>query len=144
MFTTNIAVCVGIVPTQLTCHGILSLCRSRSMSGVLYEVNISVDEDVLPAYMEWLAVHVQEMLAFDGFMSAEVTEPDGPGPFPVSDSGKHRIRRTVLYRVASLELLESYFSTHAARMREDGIARFGGRFEATRRVHKQLLSFVRA
>jgi hypothetical protein len=113
------------------------------MSSVIYEVNIAVDEDVLPAYMEWLAPHVREMLTFDGFLSAEVTEPDGPGPFPVSDSGTHRVRRTILYKVASLELLESYFSTHAARMREDGVARFGGKFEATRRVHKGLLSFVR-
>ena len=97
---------------------------------VIYEVNQSVDADVAEAYAAWLGPHIDEVLAVPGFVSAEwwAVEPDGE-----ADAGARR-RWCVQYRVESRAALQTYFDEHAARLRGDGLARFGGRFEATRRI----------
>ena len=94
---------------------------------VIYEVNLAVDDDVAEAYAAWLAPHIDEVLAVPGFLSAEWFEVD------VDDAGGRR-QWVVQYRVESREALAEYFDTHAARLRGDGLERFGGRFEASRRV----------
>ena len=97
---------------------------------LIYEVNLSVDADVADAYAEWLAPHIEAVLAVDGFTSADwwAIEPDG------DDTTGGRVRWCVHYRVASPEALAAYFREHAERLRGDGLARFGGRFESSRRV----------
>lgn len=43
---------------------------------------------------------------------------------------------TVQYKVASRDALQAYFDVHAARLRGDGIKRFGGKMTASRRILK--------
>src|SRR5690606_19322006 len=99
---------------------------------VIYEVNLSVDAEVAGAYAAWLGPHIDELLALDGFLGAarfavEGDAGSGPGRAP-------RVRWCVQYRLRDREALDRYFEEHAARLRGDGLARFRGRFEATRRV----------
>jgi len=71
------------------------------------------------------------VLACDGFLSAEwfAVEPDA------DDAGTDRpIRWCVQYRLRDRAALDAYFAGPAARLRADGVARFGGRFTASRRV----------
>ena len=95
---------------------------------VVYEVNLSVEEGVAEAFLAWLPGHVAELLALPGFRSAEVCEVVEPAPPP----GTRAL--SVRYRLDDPAALEGYLRDHAARLRADGIARFGGRFQATRRV----------
>ncbi|MEL6616792.1 MAG: DUF4286 family protein [Bacteroidota bacterium] len=99
---------------------------------VIYEVNLAVDREVATAYAAWLAPHIDEILALDGFTSAEwwEVEPDGDAP----EASVDRVRWCVQYRLRDRAALQAYFDHHAARLRGDGLARFAGRFEATRRV----------
>lgn len=95
---------------------------------VIYEVNLAVDADIAEAYAAWLAPHIDEVLAVPGFVSAEwwTVEADRqPGD---------RVRWCVQYRVESRAALRDYLDHHAARLRGDGLDRFGGRFDATRRI----------
>src|SRR5690606_8390357 len=92
---------------------------------IVYEVNLAVDADVADAYAAWLGPHVEEILALDGFLGAEwfaVEAEDG------------RVRWCVQYRLRDRAALQRYLDAHAARLRADGLERFGGRFEATRRI----------
>ena len=93
---------------------------------MIYEVNLSVDPEVADSYAAWLGPHIEEVLAVPGFVAAEWwdVEADSDG----------RVRWCVQYRVESREALQAYFDEHAARLRGDGLDRFGGRFEASRRV----------
>lgn len=94
---------------------------------VTYEVNLSVDAEVADAYLEWLHAHIGQMLALPGFLDArlaEVLEPVEAG----------RRQWSVAYRLRDRAALEAYLAGPAARMREDGQRRFGGRFQASRRV----------
>ncbi len=103
---------------------------------LLYEVNLAVEADAAPAYAAWLEGHMPAVLACDGFLSAEWfdVDPDDT-PAPGSSPGQAlRVRWCVQYRVRDRAALDAYFAGPAARLRADGLQRFGGRFEATRRV----------
>jgi hypothetical protein len=89
---------------------------------VLYEVSIRVTPEASAAYRDWLTAHVAEMLAFEGFTRAEVFEDD-----PDADG--------------AARLVVHYHVEDAPRMRADGLARFGDRFTATRRILRRVQTF---
>ena len=94
----------------------------------VYEVSLDVDAGVIDAYRAWLRAHVAEICALPGFLGAElfdVLEPAAPAG---------RVALCVQYRLRDAAALDAYLRDHAPRMRADGLARFGGRFEASRRV----------
>ena len=95
---------------------------------VVYEVNLAVDDDVADDYAVWLGPHIDEIVALDGFVDAEwwaVESEEAPGG---------RVRWCIQYRLRTRDALEAYLDHHADRLRGDGLARFAGRFEASRRV----------
>ncbi|HYE57821.1 MAG TPA: DUF4286 family protein [Rhodothermales bacterium] len=100
---------------------------------VLYEVSIRVAPDVAAAYRDWLAAHVSQMLTFEGFEQASVYEDD-----PDPDGA---LRLVVHYHVRDAAALDRYLTEDAPRMRADGVARFGDRFTATRRVLRRVQAF---
>jgi len=93
---------------------------------VTYEVALAPDPAILREFDLWLEGHVAEMLRLPGFDSASI--------HPAEEPGTGRPERVVRYRLESREALERYFREHAARMRADGLNRFGDRFSATRRI----------
>ncbi len=95
---------------------------------ITYEVNLEVDVHLREDYLAWLQTHVDEMLRFDGFKTAVIEEVIDPAAAP------GRFALCVRYRVRDQACLDDYFAQHAARMREDGVARFGDGFKATRRI----------
>ena len=101
---------------------------------IVYEVRASVEDAVAADYREWLGPHVAEILAIPGFTRAELLVEDGePG----------RTVFSVRYHLADRAALEAYLRDHAPRLRADGIARFGDRFSATRRVSELVAEYRR-
>lgn len=96
--------------------------------GVVYEVNLDVDAAIRVDYLAWLRTHIAEICALDGFSGAECLEVLDPPPAP------GRASFCVQYRLVDGAALDAYLHEHAPRLRADGLARFGGRFNATRRV----------
>lgn len=94
----------------------------------IYEVNIEVDASAHEEYRVWLRDHVAEMLTLPGFTGAKVFEVLDPPP------SAGRVGLCVQYALQNRDALEDYLRDHAPRLRADGIARFGDRFQATRRV----------
>lgn len=100
--------------------------------GVVYEVNLDVESAIADAYRAWLDAHVKTMLALPGFVSARVFEVrDGA-------SGDDRLHLCVHYLLRDAAALEAYLREHAPRMRADGVAHFGDRFRASRRILRPL------
>lgn len=95
---------------------------------ITYEVNIELDAAIEQAYRVWLREHMDEILALPGFIDAQVFETLDPAP------PSQRIALSVHYRLHDEAALQAYFQHHAARLRGEGMARFGGKFQATRRV----------
>ena len=94
---------------------------------IIYEVNISLQPEIEAEYRDWLEKHIAEILTLPGFLDAQSFDVQNS-----DDSGKIDI--CVQYRLESQSALDSYFSQHAARLRADGIGKFGDRFTANRRV----------
>jgi len=95
---------------------------------IIYEVNLFVRAEIEVAYREWLHAHVQEIVALPGFDGAQVFERRDPAP------AEGEFALCVHYRLRDAQALEDYFREHAPRLRADGIARFGDKFRAERRV----------
>ncbi|KAB8190454.1 DUF4286 family protein [Lysobacter maris] len=96
--------------------------------GVVYEVNLDVEAAAIDAFRVWLHAHVAEIRALPGFLGARVFDVVDPEP------AGGRVALCVQYRLRDTAALEDYLREHAPRMRADGLARFGGRFVASRRV----------
>lgn len=95
---------------------------------IVYEVNIEVDGAAHDDYRAWLRDHIAEILALPGFTGAKIFEALDPPP------SAGRIGLCVQYALKDRASLDDYLRDHAPRLRADGVARFGGRFQATRRV----------
>ncbi len=111
---------------------------------LIYEVNLTVEAGAAPEFSAWLREHIREMLKLDGFEAAAwYVRSDDPGALPEGDAPTGPRRWTVHYQVESCDRLQAYFDTHAARMRQDGLDRFEGRFSADRRILEQRRTFSR-
>lgn len=99
---------------------------------MIYEVNIDLDAQLRVEYLHWLEHHVAEICTLPGFTGAQVWEVVDPAP------AADRVRLCMQYRVRDAASLDAYLREHAPRLRADGVARFGARFTATRRVLRPL------
>ena len=94
---------------------------------VFYEVTLDVDAAIANEYRAWLNCHTVELLALPGFLDArifDVLEPASPG----------RVGLCVQYTLRDRGAYDAYLRDHAERVRGDGVARFGDRFAASRRL----------
>ena len=98
------------------------------MSGerITYEVTLEPDPAILRDFEAWLEYHADEMIALPGFTGATIHKGEDP------ETGA--ALRIVRYELEDRAALERYLEEFAPRMRAAGIARFGDRFRATRRI----------
>lgn len=92
---------------------------------LIYEVNLTIRNEIFTDYYKWLMDHIETMLAIKGFCYAEISEQH------------HEInakKYTVRYALTSQKDLDNYFENHATYMRAEGLKKFGSLFSATRRV----------
>ena len=99
---------------------------------IVYEVNVFVKREVEAAYRDWLEGHVREIIALPGFTGAHVFERIEP-PAPADE-----LVLCMQYLLRDAAALDDYLREHAPRLRADGLARFGDRFRAERRVLREL------
>ena len=102
---------------------------------IQYEVCLSLSTTLRPDYLIWLKAHIQEMLTFDGFQSAVLLDQLDP------EIESETIQLIVQYRLRDAKTFETYLSTHASRMRNDGLQSFGTKVQATRRLSSLIEEF---
>lgn len=101
-------------------------------AGLVYEVDLEVEDAIDADYRDWLHAHVAAILALPGFLGATILEVREPAP-PAGFAGL-----CVQYRLEGEAAFAAYLRDHAPRLRAEGEARFGGRFRARRRVLRPL------
>ena len=94
---------------------------------IIYEVNISLQREIETEYRHWLEKHIDEILTLPGFLDAQSFDVQRSDDVDTMDI-------CVQYRLESQSALDNYFAQHAARLRADGVGKFGDRFTAKRRV----------
>jgi hypothetical protein len=96
---------------------------------VTYEVNITLERAIEADYRAWLVAHISEILSLPDFIGAQIFDVE-----LADSSALSPLQICVHYRLSSRAALTEYLAQHAPRLRADGFARFGSRFQATRRV----------
>ena len=92
-------------------------------------MTLEIDAAVAADYRIWLDAHVARILALPGFTGARIFEVlEQPQP-PAG-----RIALCVQYALRSRDDFDAYLREHAPHMRAEGVARFGDRFRASRRI----------
>ncbi len=107
---------------------------------IVYEVNVDVAPALAAEYAGWLDTHIAEILALPGFVGAARYRRDVDAPAPLDERLAQDLvlNWTIHYRLRDRASLDAYMSTHAPRLRAEGIARFGAGITATRRVLETL------
>lgn len=100
---------------------------------VIYEVNLTINNEIFNDYYNWLIKHIKIMLQFRGFKKAEISKEITPPNNNINDATK----LTVHYAIENEIDLDHYLKNYASSMREDGIKKFGDKFNATRRIFLQ-------
>jgi hypothetical protein len=95
---------------------------------VVYEVNLDLDAAIRDDYLAWLDAHIAEICALPGFTGAQRFEVIDPA------AAAGRISLCVQYALRDKAALDAYLRDHAPRLRAEGVAKFGDRFRASRRV----------
>ena len=95
---------------------------------VVYEVNLAVDAPLVEQYRAWLHEHVAGIRALPGFTGATIWTVADPPPPPDT------VQLCVQYQLRDAAALEDYLRDDAPRLRAEGVARFGDRVRAWRRV----------
>lgn len=94
---------------------------------IVYEVNLDVNTAIFESYLAWLKPHIQDILALQGFVKADLL-------FDNEQSSEAIKKVTVVYYLKDYESYSHYLETYATKMREDAMKRFDGQFSAKRRV----------
>jgi Domain of unknown function (DUF4286) len=94
---------------------------------VIYEVNISANNDIFQDYYEWLLPHIRQILSLQGFLNCEVGLVENQ-----SEDNKNHLR--ISYTLDSYADLQHYLTHHAPQLRAEGVEKFGDQFSATRRI----------
>lgn len=97
-----------------------------SFPGVVYEVSVAIEPDVVDEFDAWLPSHVDELLALPGFIEART--------FTLENDNEGRAQRVTHYHLESEADLERYLAGPAASMRQSVADRFGDRVDAKRRI----------
>lgn len=97
---------------------------------IIYEVNLTIDEQAFDRYYQWLLPHVKAMLKFHGFETATVQR---------DESAPNQL--TVYYRIKTRDNLKHYLQHHAHEMRDDGVKTFPNQFSASRRIFEVINEF---
>lgn len=105
---------------------------------LIYEVNLTADEDVATRYSAWLREHIREMLEVDGFEAAVWYDRHEDGDTtPEDDEPTDPREWTIQYQVRDRAALQSYFDEHANEMRREAVEKFGEHLESSRRIFEQ-------
>ncbi len=97
---------------------------------LIYEVECTLDPDIVADYDAWLPGHARDVLACAGFLGAIIEAPE--------TSQGQRQRRRVRYRIESTAAFDQYLENDATRLRTETAQRFGARVECERLVLKPL------
>lgn len=98
---------------------------------ITYEVNCLVDETIVREFEPWIKPHVDAVLQFDGFISAEILQLLQDPKMQISANTKGF---SIRYKLDSMNSLNHYLEHHAETMRSDGIKRFGEKLRTYRRI----------
>lgn len=103
---------------------------------IIYEVNLTIEENIYGEYCSWLTDHISLMMKQQGFIGYNMSAD-------IEKSGSYK-SITIWYYLDNIDSLNNYLKNYSKDMRNDGINKFGDKFSASRRVFESKECFVNA
>lgn len=91
----------------------------------IYNVTLNIDESIHQEWLEWIKVHIPQVLGTGLFSDAKLTRV-------LVEEEKGGVTYSVQYRAKTREDLDNYYKNHANRLRQDGLKRFADKVLAFR------------
>jgi hypothetical protein len=98
---------------------------------IVYNVTVKVDNSIINAWLEWIEIHMPEVIqtgCFESYSFFELLEPK-------TDEDRTFV---VQYFAKSQEDYQRYVDEFAPKLREEGIEKFGDKFVAFRTILRKL------
>ena len=92
---------------------------------IIYNVTIALDESIQDEWLIWIKEHIPHVLATGKFKEAKLTKV-------LDGDALGGITYAVQYRAFSRESLDAYYKEDAARLRSEGLKKFGDKMLAFR------------
>ncbi len=92
---------------------------------IIYNVTVNVDESIQQEWLNWIKLHIPQVLATGKFIDAKLTKV-------LIDEEMGGTTYSVQYKAKSREALDSYYAHDAERLRGDGLKRFADNMLAFR------------
>ena len=91
----------------------------------IYNVTVNVDDSIRLDWLQWIKPHIKEVLATGRFVSAKLTQV-------LVEEEMGGATYSIQYTANSRANLNAYYELDAAKLREDGVKRFGDKSLAFR------------
>jgi len=92
---------------------------------IIYNVTVNVEESIHQEWLNWIKLHIPQVLATGKFVDAKLTKV-------LIDEEMGGVTYSVQYKAISREALDSYYEHDAERLRSDGLKRFADKMLAFR------------
>ena len=92
---------------------------------IIYNVTVNVDESVHQEWLNWIKVHIPQVLATGKLIKAKLTRV-------LVEEEMGGITYSIQYTAISREHLNRYYSDDADRLRKDGLDKFADKMLAFR------------
>ncbi len=91
----------------------------------IYNVTLSIDKSIHEEWLEWIHLHIPEVLATGKFISAKLTQV-------LIEEEMDGVTYSIQYTANSREDLDNYYKEDADKLRIDGMQKFGDKMLAFR------------
>ena len=92
---------------------------------IIYNVTVNIDDSIHQEWLNWIKVHIPQVLATGKFVDAKLTKV-------LVEEEMGGVTYSIQYRAKSREALDSYYTHDAERLRGDGLKRFADKMLAFR------------
>lgn len=94
---------------------------------VIYEVNLKVNNEIFTKFIQWLSLHIEDVLKFPGFVKAVFLRD-----FESDDDLQKNI--SIQYYLNSPKSLDNYLKNHAPTIRQVGLSKFPNQYSYSYRI----------
>lgn len=92
---------------------------------IIYNVTVNVDESIHDEWLNWIKIHIPQVLATGCFLEARFTRV-------LTDEQIEGITYSIQYKAKNRQSLQEYYDKHADRLRQDGRIKFADKSIAFR------------
>lgn len=101
----------------------------------IYNVTINVDDSIQNEFLQWIKIHIKDVLATGKFISARLVQV-------LVEEEMGGTTYAVQYTAKSKEILDQYYKDDAPKLRQDSLKKFADKMLAFRTELKVIEDFT--